>query len=308
MKNRFDDPSETSDVQTMRVSEIRAEQREAEQAGCLSPVLTIGILLQAKARLASDKSGGSDGMVSEMVSSLPVSVLYLLLFLFRERLAGESSESILTWSTVLLFFIQKPAAPTQAIQNYRVISVTTALSKLYMASIMIMTSLTPYPPQWNRILVGGGRGIGPDYIILISKLMVEKAYEWPEPHQFILLNGDVLHAFDSLHPRESLATLKQWGIHPSLRAAVAQEMCSLIGHGSFENLPLRITISKCIKQGTVEAAIIFNATMLSILAPLDTWFEAGLGVQFAHTSYRVLVWADNVWLFANTVREAAIMA
>eukprot|EP00973_Karenia_brevis_P041072 5683957-Karenia_brevis.AAC.1 len=62
--------------------------------------LSLGIVLQARAQMAREKSaGGGEQIVVEMLLELPIVVVYYVAKLFQDRYSGKSVESICTWRT-----------------------------------------------------------------------------------------------------------------------------------------------------------------------------------------------------------------
>ena len=123
-----------------------------------------------------------------------------------------------------------------------------------------------------------------------------------------MANADVEYAFDSLHPREADESLAAWNLHPTLIAALLQEGVGVSGVADFEGIRAKVEISKCIRQGTVEAQRIFLATMLRLLHPPHArWIANGCGAVVDDTVVPLLLWADNVWLISSSISEASAM-
>ena len=301
MDQKFNDPTETCEVQTQRVAVFRHRQHEEESRGTASPVMTMDIVVQARSKLLSGKAPGGDGVVAEMINAIPICTVYIIAHLFAERFSGQKVENVKEWHTVVLFFIKKIQGTTVTMNQLRMISIAPVLAKWYMTAVMIIYDRYPYPPQWRLLAVGGLKGLGADYITTSLKLLIERTHEWRSDDEqgFFLVNADVERAFDSLHPRESADTLSRSNVPPVVAAAILQEGIQVNGELAFEGVHVSTPINACVKQGTVEASRLFGATLLSLLAPArEAWAETKQGVIIGSTFVSIIVFADNVWLFS----------
>ena len=78
-------------------------------------------------------------------------------------------------------------------------------------------------------------------------------------------------------------------------AAIMAEAVGLIGKGSLEGIPFEAQLSRCVRQGTIEAVKLFNATVLRLLSPLcEAWSQAAYGIFTSHSRAILYVWADNI--------------
>ena len=78
-RNKFSDVRQTIEVQLQRLRQLRVLQRNAELDGIRPPSISVGILLQARARMARGKAaGGGDQIVVEMLLRLPIVVVYFI--------------------------------------------------------------------------------------------------------------------------------------------------------------------------------------------------------------------------------------
>ena len=263
------------------------------------------VIIRARARLIPGKAAGEDGITAEMLRALPITLVYVMLYLFQERMLGNWKESVREWTVIVLQFIRKVQSQSLTMAQHRVISLSCAINKWYMMCVIMIAETHPYPKIWNQVAVGGTAGLGPDLVIHTLKLVLEKSKEWPKDLPCVLVNADIEFAFDTLHPREVDLTLRGWGVHPAIAAAVLAEGNDLQGRACFEGIECIIPLNKCIRQGSFEAALLFGATVLRVIAPLvQIWKDDQWGVQFDHTRIPILVWADNFWLLGRSVTEA----
>ena len=108
--------------------------------------------------------------------------------------------------------------------EFRVISLASSLSKWYTTCLVMFADTLSFPADWNQIPTGGHFGVGPDTLIHILKLLMEKAYEWPGHLDVVITNADAEFAFDNLHPKEADSSLALWGLHPTLVAAFLERV------------------------------------------------------------------------------------
>ena len=173
-----------------------------------------------------------------------------------------------------------------------------------MSCVILLIDKTPIPPLWRLVPVGGISGVGVEYIILSLKLLCEKAYEWKDSGG-VIVNADVETAYDCLHPSESAKTLEEWKVHPMLAAAALAESINVTGKGSLEGFSFHTVLSKCVRQGTIEAVRFFNNTMLRLLAPLvEAWSASSFGICIGPTRAVLYVWADNLWIVGASISQA----
>ena len=89
-------------------------------------------------------AGGGDSVVVEMIKLLPIAAVYVVTDLFQRRYAGSSFESILSWTKIVLVFINKISKPKQ-MKDFRGISLLSVMSKWYMGCLCILAKSAPKP-------------------------------------------------------------------------------------------------------------------------------------------------------------------
>ena len=108
---------------------MRSWQKAEELDGWRAPDLTVGVVLQARARLKTCKcNGGRENIVAEMIRLLPVSAVYVVANLFEKRYSGEVVEDITTWRSIIIVFLAKVVHPTK-MQQFRGIALLSVMSK-----------------------------------------------------------------------------------------------------------------------------------------------------------------------------------
>ena len=121
---------------------------------------------------------------------------------------------------------------------------------------------------------------------------------------------DIATAFDALEHEPISACLLEMGMHPANVLSLMQELAgvkgriSILGAGTSEQFPF----CKGGKQGGVDTPDIFNAMIEAAFAPMvRSWSARGIGIVLDGTLFNHCWWADNLWLFAKSRTELAIL-
>ena len=116
---------------------------------------------------------------------------------------------------------------------------------------------------------------------------------------------DVKTAFDVAEPSVVSKILTRTGVHGHLTAALLAEMQDVWGSASFENCETEFRYSRCIRQGGVEAPVVWRRTAKHVLWKAKEKRRAqGWGLSFGgqhdnEHALRGMMWADNYWLFSD---------
>lgn len=74
------------------------------------------------------------------------------------------------------------------------------------------------------------------------------------------------------------------------------------GHAQIQGKEAEFMYSKCIREGSVEAAKLFTPMILDAISKtIKFWDDQAYGLEFNARRLLLLIWADNFWLF-NTSR------
>jgi hypothetical protein len=142
-----------------------------------------------------------------------------------------------------------------------------------------------------------------EQVIMPVRLMLQKGLEWGKHFPVYIFSGDVLSAFDYLHPLLVLEMLKARGTHARLISALMFEGIEMqlfpeFFSCDFDERPIPFTRSA--PQGGTESPEFWNDCMRFVMAPLvQTWNREGWGVQLNDVLLHHINWADNVFLFAR---------
>ena len=118
-------------------------------------------------------------------------------------------------------------------------------------------------------------------------------------------------AFDVAKPSVVPKILTRTGVHGHLTAALLAEMQDVRGSTSVENCETEFRYSRCIRQGGVEAPVLWRRIAKYVLWKAEEkWRAQGWGLSFGgqldnEYALRGMMWADNYWLFSDN-REKLI--
>ena len=305
--DKYSDDAETAETQRRRVQALRSVQHNAELDGWKWPEMTAGVVLEGRSRLSTGKSaGGGEAIVAEMIRLLPIAAVYIIADLFAKRYAGEDTEDIEAWRSVIMIFLQKVAKPTQ-MKHFRGISLLSVLSKWYMQCLYVLARRCPRPAAWNCVCIYSYECcLGTDHITTALQLLLCRGWEWQLKSPVYVFNGDILAAFDNMRPDVVVDSLQAARVHPRIVAAMMSENTRTVCWPEFDAITLDepIRFNKCAKQGGVESAYQWNNVMFTCLADLvQVWYESGYGLDLGGRRYTHAVWADNVWLFDHDVEN-----
>ena len=175
------------------------------------------------------------------------------------------------------------------------------------------------PSAWKRLHVGAERGVNCEHMMqaLVTNTF-QRHWEWQEDRRVDLQPGlfryitafiaslDVMTAFDvaSLALVSKILTLT--GVPGHLTAALLAEMQDVRGSASFENCETEFRYSRCIRQGGVEAPVLWGCIANYVFWKAEEkWRAKGRGLSFGgqhdnEFSLRVMMWTDNYWLFSDS--------
>jgi hypothetical protein len=130
------------------------------------------------------------------------------------------------------------------------------------------------------ILFGGRGGYSAIELVMMLRILLEKALEWRRP--LIILKVDVAKAFDTLRHSAILKWIQKINMPIRQKFALLRELFGvkfvrLKGPGIMTRL---VRLIKGMRQGTVEAGLIFALVVGGILGDLDAkWKEEGIGFR-----------------------------
>ena len=314
----YDDKMETREVQAerIRIQRCRGDFAAADQGRQVS--ITVNRVLRARGKRLNGKSNGPvDCLVAEMLRRLPIAVIYEVAHWFQRRFRGISRAPE-AWRILRLVFLKKPDAKLEkGTRGFRAIPLSSVFSKWYTAVLVDLLHEEQEPLEWMELHLGAERGVNCEYMQVLSTDLLQKHWEWQanrrkdwEPGQFkyktmYMASLDVKTAFDVARPSVVSKILSLIGTHGHVVAALLAEMQNVRGLACFENCETDFCYSKCIRQGGVEASILWGRVVKYVLWKIEEkWKARGWGLSFGGEDdneyvLRSMMWADNYWLFCH---------
>lgn len=106
----------------------------------------------------------------------------------------------------------------------------------------------------------------------------------------------------------SQSGMEKAGAHPHLVAAILEESRLLKLHVNFQDCSTTVPFNKCLKQGGKESPPIFRDGLIAVLMPtIRRWKRLKIGVDMDGFLLNHLIWADNIFLFAETQQQLRMM-
>eukprot|EP00973_Karenia_brevis_P020832 2862981-Karenia_brevis.AAC.1 len=142
-------------------------------------------------------------------------------------------------------------------------------------------------------------------------ILLDKVEEWDGVLELHVLSADVFSAFDNLHPQVMVEAMLFWGVHPLIAAALLNELLWIHCSVTLDTVSVddAISFNRAVRQGGVEAPWLFNLTMRMLIALcLPAWKSEGCGIELPDVGRTThLIWADNIYLLANSTKQASNM-
>ena len=190
-------------------------------------------------------------------------------------------------------------------------------SKWYTTVLVDLVHEEKEPIEWMSLHVGAERGVNCEHMQVLLTNLLQKHWEWQEhrrkdwePGKFryktmYMASLDVKTAFDVARPSVVSKVLSLIGTHGHLVAALFAEMQDVKGSACFENCETEFRYSKCIRQGGVEAPVLWERVAKYVLWKAEEkWKARGWELSFGGESdnayvLRSMMWADNYRLFCH---------
>ena len=129
-------------------------------------------------------------------------------------------------------------------------------------------------------------------VILTMQILLATSWEWMSKFPLVLFGGDILSAFDYMHPVCVAEAQRRRRYHPRISAAYAQEFLNLVVKPRFPHcLDIDSTPwSRCERQGSTCAARKWSDLLSAVFAPLEyKWESLAFGVVLGTTPISHLI-------------------
>ena len=270
-----------------------------------SPICHPNDLRDLVVSLRPRKAPGSDGLCSNIIKTLPFPVIIDLARHFTAMASTLSTTDFrpTDWSTAYVLLIPKIPRP-HLTKHFRPIALMSQIHKLYSKWL---TSLARQPLEATLLPSQSGFRSGYQALESIHFLLrtLEVRSEWDLPT--VLLRVDASKAFDRLYHSAIFSMLRSSPLHPRLAFLLARELRdtslapSVFGIGP----PNDIRVSRGVKQGAPESALMFVATIAHTLQELhEYWLSKGWGLIMGSSTHTQSSYADDLICLASTPHMA----
>ena len=189
---------------------------------------------------------------------------------------------------------------------FRAIEHFGVFSKWYTTVLVDMLREEKEPIEWKGLHVGAERGVNCEHMQALVTNIFQRHWEWQEDRRVDLQRVrfrynrafmeslDVQTAFDVAKPAVVSKTLTLTVVHGNPTAALLAR-----GSASFESCETQFLYSRCIRQGGVEAPILWERTAKYVLwKSEEKWSAKGWGLLFGgqhdiEYKLRGMMWADR---------------
>ena len=197
------------------------------------------------------------------------------------------------------------------------IALLCVFSNWYTTVLVDMLHDEKEPSEWKHLHVGAESGVNCEHMQALVTNMFQPHWELQEDRRVglkperlryntaFMSNLDFKTAFDVARPTVVSKILTLRGVHGHLIAAVLAEMQDVRGSASFENCETQFRYSRCIRQGGVDASVLWRRIAKYVLWKAEEkWRAKGWGLPSGGQhdngyTLRGMMWADNYWLFSD---------
>ena len=191
-------------------------------------------------------------------------------------------------------------------------SLLSVFSKWYTIVLVDLLHEEKDPNEWS-LHVAAERGVNCEHMQALVTDIFQPHWEWQEDRRTDLQPGfyryntafvaslDVKTASDVAKPSVVSKLLTLTGVHGHLAAALLAEMQDVRGSACFGNSETELRYSRCIRQGGLEAAVLWGRVAKYVL-----WKAEAKGWELSTDNeylLRGMMCADNYWLFCEKKRE-----
>ena len=284
---------------------LQLQRAAARTPSSASPICHPNTLRDLIVSLRPRKAPGLDGLCSNIIKSLPFSAIIDLARHFSAMASTLSSENFHPpdWSTAYVILIPKISRP-HLTKHFRPIALMSQIHKLFSKWI---TSLSKQPLE--NILLPSQSGFRSGYQALESihflLRTLEVRFEWDLPT--VLVRLDASKAFDRLYHSAIFGMLAHSPLHPRLAYLLAREIRQTFLAPTVYGVcpPNKISVSRGVRQGSPDSALLFVATIAHTLRDLhENWIAKGWGILMGSHSHTQSSYADDLICLSTTPKMA----
>ncbi len=250
-------------------------------------------------RLKKNKISGPDKIDNDLIRSLQEAVIPMLTLIFNEIIRTKVIPK--QWTLAELILIYKKGVK-EDIGNYRPISLTSSISKIFMACIKNRVYWKLDENQ-GREQTGFRRGYSTIDNLFIINQLIEKANEYDLNMQLMFI--DYNKAFDMVNHDYLWGALKKQGVEIKIIEVIKTLYEQTTAYIKLDKKGREFKIGRGVRQGDPLSPNLFNSVLEEIFRKMN-WQEMGIKINGEWINN--IRFADDVVIIAKDTEELKKMS
>ena len=294
---------------------VRKLFEKAEATPLCGNPITMGLLLRARARLKIGRAVGADGIGASLLKALPWTSLCMVLQAFQ-KLYARSSVTSQEWRMLCVTLLPKKNGAL-CFNETRAIVLLSVFSKWYSSCLaqLLERHVRSIDGHKHCQLYGFMPGRRTHEVTSGLKNLVRHTAMWGKSYSLSWASLDVAQAFDHFTIPCAAEAMSYSKVDPHLAYAVLEGYTNNMATLRFQEIETSdISWDCCIKTGSMEAPMLWILASIMIFEPVCAgWYERKLGYPLGTVgspndwNLTNMMWADNVYVFANTDQQLSVM-
>ena len=302
----------TDEEERKRSTQILEDLRQQTQGSVVPPeaLLTMPLLLRARARLRVGKATGPDGMSAAVIRQLPWRALRVVLRCFNEVLTGAQLPPQ-SWCATMTSLMPKSLFDC-SVGDTRRLAVESVWKKWYSTTVLL--AMEPFTAKIRSqvSLFGFVPGRSCSEVTAALKRAAQHAALWGKDRKLLIASADVKQAFQHTTVACVKRAMDVLAIPCYLQYAILVPLLNEETTLLFEGVAVEhVRVDRHIRTGGNESPELWNLVVCAMWSALfHSWDEQGTGFHCYHPSDREyslertavvnhLLYADNVYILGS---------